>query len=229
VKRAHEQVAAFNRMVGAPQGDVRKPDATVDMELRLRLIAEEFDELMAALSPAAKPQVTAMDAVNAFMLARAVSPQPKEPDLVEVADALADLEYVTIGSAVTWGIPGHAVWEEVHASNLRKAGGPRHPVTGKALKPPGWTPPDIEGVLKREAGKAERRRPHQRGDQLHRLSHRGEYFGRWLLDEHHGDYRWYAYELNGDGSIGERHLIAANVCPEILEPIEHDPLPERGP
>jgi predicted HAD superfamily Cof-like phosphohydrolase len=226
VKRALEQVAAFNRMVGTPQGDVRKPDATVDMALRLRLIAEEFDELLEALNWGHEPGV--LEEVNRW-IAKQRDLRVEPPNLPEVADALADLAFVTIGANDVWGIPGDAVWEEVCSANMAKLGGPKDPVSGKALKPAGWTPPDIEGVLKREASKAERRRPHQRGDQLHRLSHRGEYFGRWLLDEHHGDARWYAYELNSDGSIGERYLIAADVCPEILNPIEHDPLPEREP
>src|SRR5687767_15389737 len=35
MKRCLEQVAAFNRMVGTPKGDVAKPDATVDVALRV--------------------------------------------------------------------------------------------------------------------------------------------------------------------------------------------------
>jgi len=36
-------------------------------------------------------------------------------------------------------------WNEVHRSNLAKAGGPI--IQGKQRKPTGWTPPDIAGVL----------------------------------------------------------------------------------
>lgn len=160
MKRALEQVAAFNRMVGAPKGDVTKPDATVDMGLRLRLIAEEFDELLSALCPrfgkvedVYETVCNWLDATKAY---RGRGEGADNPDVPSVADALADLAFVTIGANDVWGIPGDAVWEEVCRANMAKLGGPKDPVTGKAGKPPGWTPPDIEGVLKRAAHDAER-------------------------------------------------------------------------
>lgn len=67
-------------------------------------------------------------------------------DTVEVADALADIDYVTQGAALTFGIPQDAVFDEVHRSNMAKVGGPVRE-DGKKLKPEGWTPPDIAGVL----------------------------------------------------------------------------------
>lgn len=146
-----EDVTAFHRLVSATIGDVAKPDATVDMKLRLKLIAEEMDELLDALAPGVRAQFNVRDAVNAWLIACHAWPEKlrQAPDLPAVADALADLAYVTVGANVTWGIPGAAVWSEVHAANMRKANGPKDPQTGKALKPPGWTPPDIEGVLAR--------------------------------------------------------------------------------
>lgn len=41
-------------------------------------------------------------------------------DPVEVADALADIDYVTIGTAVQFGIPHADVWDAVQASNMAK-------------------------------------------------------------------------------------------------------------
>lgn len=46
-------------------------------------------------------------------------------------------------------LPFVELWDEVHAANMRKAGGPKCPTTGKQLKPDGWVGPDIAGVLKR--------------------------------------------------------------------------------
>lgn len=46
-------------------------------------------------------------------------------------------------------LPFVELWDEVHAANMRKAGGPKCPTTGKQLKPEGWVGPDIAGVLKR--------------------------------------------------------------------------------
>jgi predicted HAD superfamily Cof-like phosphohydrolase len=66
--------------------------------------------------------------------------------LPEVADAIADLIYVLIGTAHEFGIPLAAVWREVQAANMRKVGGATRE-DGKILKPDGWTPPDVAGVL----------------------------------------------------------------------------------
>ncbi len=66
-------------------------------------------------------------------------------DRLEMIDALCDLLYVTVGAAVEMGIDLAPFFDEVHASNMRKAGGPMR-ADGKHLKPPGWTPPDLQRV-----------------------------------------------------------------------------------
>src|SRR5690606_37889754 len=63
------------------------------INLRLDLIEEEFGELWAALH---------------------------RGDPVAVADALADLLYVTYGTAVACGIEIAPIWREVHRSNMAK-------------------------------------------------------------------------------------------------------------
>ena len=68
-------------------------------------------------------------------------------DIAAVADALADLLYVTYGMAITFGIDIRPVFAEVHRSNMAKVGGPTRD-DGKILKPEGWQPPDIAGVLR---------------------------------------------------------------------------------
>lgn len=52
-----------------------------------------------------------------------------------------------VGAAADCGIPFDEVWDVVHAANMAKVGGPKDPITGKQLKPVGWTPPDVAGVL----------------------------------------------------------------------------------
>lgn len=54
-------------------------------------------------------------------------------------------------------LPLRSIWDEVQASNLAKlVDGKviRHPQTGKVLKPEGWQPPDIAGVLARHGWRA---------------------------------------------------------------------------
>lgn len=91
-------------------------------ELRVTIMSEEFKELLEAI---------------------------EANDLVEVADACADVIVTVLGTAAEYGIPFDEVWAEVHRSNMAKAGGPIRE-DGKRLKPPGWTPPDIASILGRE-------------------------------------------------------------------------------
>ena len=70
-------------------------------------------------------------------------------DLPGVADGLADLIYVAIGAAISWGIDLRPVWAEVQRANMAKEGGSTRE-DGKVLKPPGWVAPDVAGVLDRQ-------------------------------------------------------------------------------
>lgn len=90
--------------------------------LRWRLLAEEWKEYQEAVTAA---------------------------DLVEIADALADMVYVIYGTALSYGIDLDAVLAEVHRSNMAKAvdGKVVRREDGKILKPEGWEPPRIAQVL----------------------------------------------------------------------------------
>lgn len=125
MRRAVEQLVEFHRAVGQHVGEPENIDIQRDVDLRLRLIDEEFGELRDAL------------AANS---------------VVGVADALADLCYVVIGSAVAWGIPFAEVFNEVHRSNMTKVGGSIRG-DGKILKPANYSRPDIAGVLLKQGAK----------------------------------------------------------------------------
>lgn len=72
-------------------------------------------------------------------------------DLVEAIDGLCDLLCVTYGAAVEFGIDLAPFWDEVHRTNMAKQGG-RVRDDGKRLKPEGWEPPDIAGILRSAEG-----------------------------------------------------------------------------
>lgn len=64
---------------------------------------------------------------------------------------LADLMYVTIGAAVTFGLPLEEVFYEVHKSNMSKLGEDGKPIyreDGKVLKGPNYKEPDLEKFFK---------------------------------------------------------------------------------
>jgi len=74
------------------------------------------------------------------------------PNLPDIADAIGDLKYVLEGTNLAFGIDGEPVWDAIQKANMAKAGGSvdEH---GKRMKPPGWTPPDIEGELRKQGWK----------------------------------------------------------------------------
>lgn len=132
---ALQMALEFHETMGQAIGDPRRPDIKVDQDLRVELIREEFEELKMALA---------------------------EGNIVEAADALADLQYVINGAAASWGIDLASVYEEVHRSNMSKAAeavdatntrkltGQKR-ADGKVMKGPNYSPPDVAGVLKEVA------------------------------------------------------------------------------
>jgi predicted HAD superfamily Cof-like phosphohydrolase len=74
----------------------------------------------------------------------------EENDIVGVADAIADLLYVTYGAALTFGIPIREVFAEVHRSNMTKLddeGNPIYRDDGKVMKGPNFSAPSLMPVL----------------------------------------------------------------------------------
>jgi predicted HAD superfamily Cof-like phosphohydrolase len=70
---------------------------------------------------------------------------------VEVADALADMVYIIVGTALEFGIPLDRVWDEVQRSNMAKvdpvSGRVEKRADGKVKKPQGWEGPRISEAL----------------------------------------------------------------------------------
>lgn len=135
-----KQVEEFHHLMGQPV--LTSPAVPVDARVRLRLhlVAEEFFELLYAcgfddddLEDDVRNEINFMD----------VGVQ-----LPEVADALADLDYVVEGMRLELGINGAPIADVVHESNIAKVGGPI--VNGKIQKPEGWTPPDIAAELEKQ-------------------------------------------------------------------------------
>ena len=73
-------------------------------------------------------------------------------DIVEIADALADLTYVVVGTAVAHGLTRFdAIFAEVHRSNMSKLGADGKPVKradGKVLKGQNYSPPDLAPLIR---------------------------------------------------------------------------------
>ena len=94
------------------------------VQLRYELIKEELEELNQAI---------------------------KEKDIKEVADALADILYVTQGTGHAFGIDLDKCFNEVQQSNMSKLGSDGKPIyneSGKVMKGPNYFKPDLNKFLK---------------------------------------------------------------------------------
>ena len=92
-------------------------------KLRLSLIKEEFDELENAIN---------------------------KKDLVEIADALTDILYVTYGAGHAFGINLDKCFDEVQNSNMSKLdinGKPIYNELGKVMKGPNYFKPNLKKFL----------------------------------------------------------------------------------
>lgn len=141
--KPQQQVQEFHRDV------LKQPHSPADPQLRLSelrasLLLEEVVETVTALVGSERAYALLMDAcANAEHLTG-----PVEPNIVEAIDGLCDVLVVAYGTAEAIGIDLEPFFDEVHRTNMAKANGPIR-ADGKLLKPPGWTPPDIAGVLAR--------------------------------------------------------------------------------
>lgn len=123
-------VGKFHRRFGIPSSADTEPPHVLDedvYEFRRKFMQEELDEFR--------------DAWDAG-------------DLAGQADALIDLAYVVFGTAHLMHLPWQALWDEVQRVNMEKVRAPSAESSKRhhhfdVIKPEGWTPPDIEGVLRR--------------------------------------------------------------------------------
>ncbi len=111
------------------------------VRLRARLVIEEAFELVDSLFDD-EPSVKALKAAALHLASTAMV----DVDLVEFADACGDLDYVTEGARIAFGVDVDPIADEIHRSNMAKVGGylDEH---GKLRKPAGWQPPDIHGCI----------------------------------------------------------------------------------
>lgn len=142
--KPQSQVRAFHKAFEFPTSPA-EPRLRME-ELRASLIGEEAIETMIALVGSVKAQALLQTLLVKVLQEQAQAKRSGESDLVESIDGCMDLLYVVYGTLETIGVDGEPFFDEVHRSNMAKAGGARRP-DGKRLKPPGWMPPDIKGVL----------------------------------------------------------------------------------
>ena len=118
-----EKVRLFMKTYGQEVKDKAGFSDDKTTKLRIDLIKEELEELTEAM---------------------------KEENLLEVADALTDILYVTYGAGHAFGIDLDKCFDEVQTSNMSKLGEDGKPIyneAGKVMKGPNYFKPDLSKYL----------------------------------------------------------------------------------
>ena len=118
-----EKVRLFMKTYGQEVKDKAGFSDAKTNKLRIDLIKEELEELTKAM---------------------------QDENLLEVADALTDILYVTYGAGHAFGIDLDKCFEEVQNSNMSKLGEDGKPIyneAGKVMKGPNYFKPDLSKYL----------------------------------------------------------------------------------
>jgi predicted HAD superfamily Cof-like phosphohydrolase len=151
-KTGFEHVREFHEKFNHPIHREPTVPETKIVKLRLSLILEEFTELTEACLQADQPAAQQLlDTLNQAMAqVKALNESDLRVSLVDVADALTDINYVTYGAGHCFGLDLDACMEEVQRSNMSKLGADGKPIYnehGKIMKGPHYVEPDLEKVL----------------------------------------------------------------------------------
>jgi len=112
MNKMQQQVTEFHKKYRHCARTTPGLPGTTELKLRNDLINEEYEEYS--------------DAVN-------------DRDIVKIADALADLLYVTLGTCVSFGIDIEPIFDIVHKANMLKSF--EKAQTGKTVKGDEWKHP----------------------------------------------------------------------------------------
>jgi predicted HAD superfamily Cof-like phosphohydrolase len=120
-----KKVREFHEAFGMTVNDEPNPNNPLrgELDLRFKLIHEEFNELMEAILT--------------------------KNDINEITKELADLLYVVYGTGVSMGVDLDKAFDLVHQSNMSKLdddGKPIYREDGKVLKSHNYRPPDLTEV-----------------------------------------------------------------------------------
>jgi predicted HAD superfamily Cof-like phosphohydrolase len=147
--KLHGQVLEFHRAFRCPIQSKPGVPGLNRVQLRARLKAEEDTELFEAYG--VPEHLIALLKIAHDLCVAAIGTNPI--DLVEVADALGDVDVINEGTRIEFGIDGEPISDEIFRSNMSKLnikGEPLYRADGKVAKGPLYSPPNIKDELVRQ-------------------------------------------------------------------------------
>lgn len=123
-KTPYEQVWEFHKAFDQPRYTYPSLPDQKRRELRQELLREEYEEYKVG---------------------------EEKNDLVQIADALADMTYIIYGTGIEYGLPMDEIFAEVHRSNMSKldpvTGKPVYREDGKVMKPATYSKADLASII----------------------------------------------------------------------------------
>lgn len=138
-----DHVESFHKTYGQPILTVPQVPSAERCRLRLRLITEEYFELLEAFG-------VHMRGLKYRFFETFDSFPEFEVRLKDVADALGDMDFINEGTRLEMGIPRQEIAMAIHRSNQTKLDANGNPVKdehGKIVKGPNYEPPLIGEIL----------------------------------------------------------------------------------
>lgn len=137
-------------MVAAGQAVKDKPGTVDGMTaiLRVRLLLEEVLEFAEASGVEILTEQGDILDVDSIKLEELTFSSVGAQNLTEIADAIADINYVSYGAALSYGIDMEPIEDEVHKNNMSKFIDGHRDENGKWIKGPSYTPANIEKLIK---------------------------------------------------------------------------------
>ena len=138
----YKDVKEFMTVFGQQTPDALSSPSLDIIKLRLRLTGSRPNWILSHLW-------------HADELINELAPEDLDVDLVEVADAITDIDYVNTGAAIAFGFNLDDTFDEVHRSNMSKLGLDGKPIYnefGKVQKGSQYVRPNLKTVLYPENG-----------------------------------------------------------------------------
>lgn len=135
----YDLIKEFTEKVKQPVGVEINEDG---LKKRIQLIFEEFTEVLDAAGY--RLEADCLGDIDVCKI------KNKKVNKVELLKELCDLEYVTVGTSVTFGLPHEKAFIAVHENNLTKVSSDGTILTredGKVLKPEGYRKVDLSDLV----------------------------------------------------------------------------------
>lgn len=156
IKSNSDDVREFTSGAGQPTPDKPCVMGNDEVIFLTKMILDETMELMATILPPTESKNIMKQLIDDSKdIPKEKYVQGEEyKKIADQADALVDIYYYSLNAACKKGINLSSIFNVVHEANMAKRDLKTNKFLkredGKIIKPEGWTPPDVDGEIKRQ-------------------------------------------------------------------------------